>query len=173
MKKFLKRILLLLIIPYCILCFLDIALSKYVSNLQRFPAENEVWNDIYISSINSECVILGSSRAWVHFSPKIIYENSGITTYNLGEDGSDILRQYIRFKEYIKYNESPNKVILNVDLFSLKPNVIPHYSFYPYIFCNKDVLGYLKEWNYLNFNKAKFLIPMIRYLEYTRKYIAS
>ena len=153
-----------LFIPYIIVFSFDISISKHLEKIQRFPADNEIWNDIYKSRINSEYIILGSSRAWVHISPKIITENLHTSAYNLGEDGSNILRQYLRFKEYINYNIHPNKIILNVDIYSLTRSTFPQYHYYPYMLLNTRILRLLNELGYNEFNKVDFLVPLIRYL---------
>jgi len=166
MKKYIIKIALFLICPLAITFTLDVIISNQLKNVKDFPCENEVWNDIYSSSINAKIAILGSSRAWVHFDPKIINDSLNTQCYNLGEDGSNILLQYLRYKEYTAFNPHPKLVIISIDMWSLKnyDNGYPTNRYYPYMLWNTRMHENLKKFNKEGYNKSKFFLPMLRYL---------
>jgi hypothetical protein len=166
MKKFILKTILFIICPLLVAIILDIPISNQLKNVKDFPCENEVWNDIYNSSIKAEIAILGSSRAWVHFDPKIISDSLNTQCYNFGEDASNILLQYIRYKEYTTFNLKPKLVIISIDMWTFinRNNGYPTNRYYPYMLWNTRVFNILKGYNKEGYNKNKFFIPMLRYL---------
>ena len=170
MKKFLLKTSLIIVIPFIIALCLDIIISNILKETKLFPVENEVWNDIYDSKAEAELIILGSSRAWVHFDTEIIDKNLNIKSYNLGEDGSNILQQYIRYKELISFNPLPKKVILAVDIYSFRDEKFPTYRFYPYVLGNFRILNHLSSLNIDGIDgidEIIFYVPLIRYFNRT------
>jgi hypothetical protein len=166
MRRFIKKVLLFLIFPICLALPLDIYISNQLKYIKDFPCEIEVLNDIYRSNINAEIAIFGSSRAWVHFDPKIIDDLLNVESYNFGEDGSNILQQYLRYKEYIAFNPAPKTIILSIDMWTLKnkDNSYPPQGYYPYMLWNTRMFENLNIFNKVGSNKGKFHIPMLRYL---------
>lgn len=75
-------------------------------------------NRLVDGQINAEIVITGSSRALVHYDPRLIQAVTGRTTYNLGRNGSQTDLQLAVLKTYLKHNAKPQVVIHNLDLFS-------------------------------------------------------
>ena len=70
MKKNIKYFL-LFVTPIVLFSYsIDLFISKYLkkSNVAAF-GEYSVWNDVFEGKINSDVLIYGSSRAWVHISP--------------------------------------------------------------------------------------------------------
>jgi hypothetical protein len=167
MRKFVSKISLFLFVPILLSILLDIFISNKLKDSKVFPCENEVWNDIYSSSINADIAVYGSSRAWVQFDPKIIADSLHVHCYNFGEDGSNIMLQYVRHKEYLRFNLPPKLIILSVDMFTFqKINIYPKNSFYPYAFFNKSVYSMLES-IHVNCNKSIFYVPLLRYLKST------
>ena len=166
MNDFLKKVLWFTLVPTIALLLMDVFISKKLQATKFFPAENEVWNDIYNGKINANIAIYGSSRAWVHYDPQIIEEITGRSAYNFGEDGSNIMLQYVRHKQYLKHNIKPKKVILSVDMWTIRENVntYPTQRFYPYMLFKNDVLNLLKKEN-IEFNTALFYTPMLRFVK--------
>ena len=166
MRKFIFNISIFIIIPTIIFLSFDVFVSNKLKSKIDFPAENEVWNDIYSSSINANIAILGSSRAWVHFNPKIIDSILNENSYNFGEDGANFILQYIRYKEYIANNPSPKLVVISLDLWTLKKNDngYPTNRYYPYMLGNTRVYNFLEGIGKVGYNKNKFFIPSLRYL---------
>jgi len=163
MKKFLLKTSLIILIPFIIALSLDIFISNILKETKLFPVENEVWNDIYSSKADAELIIIGSSRAWVHFDTEIIDKNLSTKSYNLGVDGSNILQQYIRYKEFISFNHFPKKVILAVDIYSFSNEKFPDIKYYPYVLGNFRVLNHLSSLNIDEIDEIIFYVPLIRY----------
>lgn len=165
MKQFSKKIF-SFIFPILILVFpLDIALSHFLKQSSGYQGEYEIWNDIYASKINSEIVIYGSSRAWVHIDPEILYDSLNLRSYNLGIDGHNFWLQYLRHIEYLKHNKKPKKIILSVDAFSLqKRDELYNYAqFLPYMLFNRNIYNFTKS--YTGFKTIDYFFPFIRYFE--------
>ena len=134
MRIFISRLLLFCLLP---LPLLFVAARLTDSGLKRSHsflfAE---WNDIYSGSINADAIILGSSRAWVQFSPRILDTALGINSYNLGMDGASFEVQYERLKIYLKHNKKPECIIqeTSVNTTFSKAEELPHYQqFLPYL----------------------------------------
>ena len=103
--------------------FFDVSISKNLKNSNRF-AEKEypTWNAIYEGKVNSDLLIFGSSRAWIHIDPTMISDSLGISSYNLGIDGHNFWLQNLRYRELLKYNKMPKFIICSLDYFTLKKN---------------------------------------------------
>jgi hypothetical protein len=118
MKKFLLKVIITLSSFYVILYFLDYIVEEGIknSNNEEMPS----WNQLFSGSINDDLVIMGSSRAYVHFDPKAIERLSGISTYNLGLNGSRFYSQKAKLDWYLKFNKKPKVLIWVVDLHSFE-----------------------------------------------------
>ena len=79
-----------------------------------------VWNQIVDGVINADIVITGSSRALVHYDPRLISERTGLTVFNIGLNGSQTDMQLARLKTYLAHNSRPKLVIHNLDLYSFQ-----------------------------------------------------
>jgi hypothetical protein len=79
-----------------------------------------VFNRIMEGRINSDILISGSSRAMVHYDPRIIEAATGVSVYNIGLNGSQTDMQLALLKTYLRHNRKPRVVIHNLDLFSFQ-----------------------------------------------------
>jgi hypothetical protein len=128
MLRFIRRLSLFLLIPlpflYGLQYVVDSGLRK--SNGAMFAE----WNDIYSGRINTDTIVMGSSRAWVHYDPRIL------DAYNLGIDGFPFPMQKARFDIYLKHNPKPKVVIQNMDAFILakRKDLYNHGQFLPYLY---------------------------------------
>jgi hypothetical protein len=93
------------------------------------------WNDLYNSKINADLLIMGSSRAEFHISPKILDSLLVLNSYNLGLSAWHFDMQYARFRMYLQHNKKPKYIIHNVDIygFSKRVDVADYPQFLPYI----------------------------------------
>ena len=93
------------------------------------------WNDLYNSKIKADLLIMGSSRAEFHISPKILDSLLILNSYNLGLSAWHFDMQYARFRMYLQHNPKPKYIIHNVDIygFSKRVDVIDAPQFLPYI----------------------------------------
>ncbi len=114
MKKFLISLLIFCLAPLPILFFgahvVDSGLRK-----SHYTYYDE-WNELFNGRINADLLVMGSSRAWVHFSPKILDSTLNLNCYNLGLDGSPFELQYKRFKMYLQHNKKPRYIVQEVGL---------------------------------------------------------
>lgn len=143
---------------YFLALFIDSGLRKTKSG--NFAE----WNDIYNSNINADLIVLGSSRAWVHISPKILDSILLINSYNLGIDGYNFEMQYNRFKIYLQHNKKPKYTINSLDIssFDRRKDLYMHTQFLPYLndsLIRSAVKGYEGELNALH-----YYIPMFKYI---------
>lgn len=163
MKKFVRKIAGFLL-PIFILAYpIDYFLSANLKKSNQF-AEGEylVWNAIYDRRIDADIAIYGSSRAWHHFDPQIIEDSLAATAYNFGIDGHNFWLEYLRHKEYLRYNKKPKLILLSVDVFSLekKPELFNADQFLPYLF-RKDVRDFTSS--YKGFSWFDYRLPLLRY----------
>ena len=93
------------------------------------------WNDLYNSKIKADLLIMGSSRAEFHISPKILDSLLVLNSYNLGLSAWHFDMQYARFRMYLQHNPKPKYIIHNVDVygFSKRADVADSPQFLPYI----------------------------------------
>ena len=77
-----------------------------------------VTNRIVAGQINADIIITGSSRALVHYDPRIIGYGLGLSAFNLGRNGSQTDLQLAVLRTYLAHNKKPALVIHNLDLFS-------------------------------------------------------
>lgn len=83
---------------------------------ETWPTTN-TYEDFYRLEKNSaDVLILGSSHAVSCINPQIIYDNYGITSYNLGCGQQSVLVTYYWLREALKY-QSPKAVILETYTF--------------------------------------------------------
>lgn len=118
MKRFITDI----VIVIGFLCVGSIGIDYGMSKaLQKSQARMFVgWNDILHKHIDADLVILGSSRAWVHYDPHILDSILRINSYNLGIDGGRFLKQQLKYNIYKQYQALPKLIVLNIDyLFGL------------------------------------------------------
>lgn len=163
MKKFVLKLVYLLA-PLVLLSFpLDYLISKTLKEDHSFPGEFEVWNDIYRGTAHCDIAIYGSSRAWVQIDSEIIENATGKRVYNFGIDGHNFRLQYLRHLEYLKNNNKPDRILLNVDVFTLeqRKDLYQQEQFLPYMLWNMNIKKYTAH--YRGFNKSDYYIPLLRY----------
>jgi hypothetical protein len=158
---FLKKLLFFIIPIILVSLLLDFVVTSGLKKSQNYDFRE--WNDLYQGKINSDLIINGSSRAWVHISPQIIDTKLSLNSYNLGIDGHNFYMQYCRFLEYCHYNKPPKYIIQSVDLFTLfkRKDLYNKTQFLPY-FDKKNIRKYTKS--YLGFSNSDYYLPFYRYL---------
>lgn len=126
-------------------------------------AELPTWNALIDGKINSEIVVYGSSRAWVHINPAIISRILIKTSYNLGMDGHPFPLQYFRHRLLMQRNQKPKLIIQCLDTNSLTKleDLYNHKQFLPYILWNQEFMDATA--NYNGFKYLDYKIPLIRY----------
>lgn len=164
MKKLLKK-LLIFVCPIIVLAYpADWFISKGLAHSVYSDGEIETWTDIYTGQVNSDYVIYGSSRAWVHIDPMMIEKETGHPAYNFGMDAHNFYLQSLRHREYLRHNPKPEAIIYALDVFTLekRPDLYNLGQFLPYMLWNKDVAE--TTLTYEGFTCPDFIIPLYRYI---------
>lgn len=121
------------------------------------------WNALYEGRINSDLLILGNSRAWVHFSPAIIDSVTQYDSYNLGLDGHNFFLTNTRYEEYLTYNTKPRVIIQEVSFRTLekRPDLFNYAQFHPYL-DQESLVEALKT--YRGYSEWDRLVPFHKYV---------
>ena len=117
---------------------------------------------IFNKSINADIIIMGSSKANVQVSPKILDTILSMNTYNLGLNGMSFGPQHLENDLYLKHNPKPKIIIQIVSngLLVKKKELFGFMRYAPYL-----NLQEVKEMNqeYKGFTFLDYYIPFIRY----------
>ena len=83
--------------------------------LARVPAVESLQSSMCQSILHQQAdvIVLGSSRARHHYSTRMIADSLGMTCYNAGIDGHDMLYAYVVFRSMVE-RHCPRVVILDV-----------------------------------------------------------
>ncbi len=92
-------------------------------------------NAIMSGQVNAQVVISGSSRALVHYDPRIIQSITGLSAFNLGRNAAQTDMQWAFLKAYLRHNAKPRVVIHNLDPYSfvLTREVFDPGQYLPYL----------------------------------------
>ena len=163
MRRFFFKLATFFIPAFLIAYSLDLYISNSFKKTNMAFGEYEVWNDIYNGNVNADIAIFGSSRAWLHFNPKLFESRLNKSTYNLGLDGHNFWLQYLRYKEYFKFNKHPETIIYSVDVFSLRKrkDLYNKKQFLPYMLWNYDIYKFTRSYD--GFSIGDYFVPLLRY----------
>ena len=164
MKKFLLKIALFFCSVSIIAIASDIWISKTLATSESYAmGDAKIWNDILDKEINDEVLIYGSSRAWRHFDPEVIEQETGMQAYNFGVDGHAFDIQHLRHELYLKYNKAPKVIIYSVDVNTLgmQKGLYNDEQFLPFFYSDSLFNAYTKK--YTNFSSTEYHIPLTRY----------
>jgi len=94
-----------------------------------------VLNAIANGMINTEMLICGSSRGYVHYNPVILEKTTEISCYNISANGSDLGVQLPILKWYLEKNRTPRFLVQNIDVFTeeIDPVIYEPFKFLPYL----------------------------------------
>lgn len=137
MRKLLLNILLFVIILLVPLCVADYIKTKEYRSKDFYPFST--WNDIVDGKLNSDTWILGSSRAWVQYNPRILDSILDISSYNLGGNAQFLFLNLQSCEIARAYNPKPKYILLDLFYSSLTMEEAPvsRYVYMPYIFKHK------------------------------------
>lgn len=164
MKRFLNTILLLLGILFVLNAVLDVCFTRSFRHSQNLMYD--AWNRIIYDSIDADLLVMGSSRAWVQYDPKIMDSLLSVNSYNLGLNGSHVRRQIVKCKVYLHYQQKkPSLLIVNLDYFGNwgKDGGSGGYQreqYYPYL-ANPYMRKLIREQE--PFGIGELYVPMYRY----------
>lgn len=116
MRKFLIK-LVLFVLPILLIAYpIDVLISK---NLYRTGSEFGDLPEIkrvHDGNINADILVVGSSRAEVHFNTNILEQELGLSAFNLGIGGGDWNLIRHRIDKYLENNTPPKYLIANIDV---------------------------------------------------------
>ena len=106
------------------------------------------YNELFLNEGNAyDVLFLGSSRAEMHFNPKVFDEITGLNSYNMGISGASPKISLALLKTYCNQHQKPKCIVFNIDYFSLQNdtdrlNDFPRY--FPYL-CNTFLRNQLNQ----------------------------
>lgn len=161
MKKFLLHIFLFSCILLVIAFVYDTILTRKAMSLRTSPFAT--WNDIFQHNIHSDVLIMGSSRAYVHFNPAVLDTILHVNSYNLGMNGRTADSQIKKYHVYRQQgNPAPKLIIYEVSHKTMeKSNGYERKQFLPYL--HNDCLWELYH-EQEGFSLSTRWIPCWRYL---------
>lgn len=142
----------------------DFWISKTLARSESYAmGDAKVWHDILDVQINDDILIYGSSRAWRHFDPQFIEQQTGLSAYNFGVDGHAFDIQYLRHELNLKYNKLPRVIIYSVDVNTLGSprGLYNDEQFLPFFYADNLFNNYTKK--YVNFSFVDYKMPLLRY----------
>ena len=134
MKRFIIKIVLIAIAILTPLYIADIIMTRNFRSRDYYPFTT--WNDIIEGRLNSDMWVLGSSRAWVQYNPKVLDSILETKSYNLGCN-AEMLRPEIQCCDIaLSYNPTPKYILLDLFCNSLTMELTPRckYIYIPYIY---------------------------------------
>ena len=160
MKEFLIKVVCTLFVFLILIYGLDFIIQEGIRGLSY--SDIRKWDEVIEGDIDAEIIILGSSRALVHFDPRIIEIKSGKSCYNLGVDGNKYEVQKKILELYLAHNDSPKILYWSIDLGMFKPvdGVYEYEQFIPY-WSDKIVQEILALNRGLNMSYLNY--PIVRY----------
>jgi len=162
MRKFVLRIILFCLVPLVLLIPLSMIVDKGLQKSRHFYFSE--WNDLYAGRIQADMLFMGSSRAWVHFSPQIFDSAYHLNSYNLGLDGTTVDMQLERFHIYLRHNRKPRYIIQEVGLHTaiLRQKELPQYAqLLPYL--SDTAIWRIYKKQYENASLAERYFPLFKY----------
>ena len=163
MKKFLLMICLFFGLLYWLAWGVDFFITRQFEKVDASPFAN--WNDIYNSDIQADVLIMGSSRAYVQFNPRILDSVLQVNSYNLGMDGRAVESQVIKYHIYRrKQKTKPQLVLFEVYQGTMDvSNGYQRLQFVPYL---TDANLWWQTRRLEGFSWADDVIPCWRYRNY-------
>lgn len=159
MKKFILTSLFFFLGLYFFLLIPDVILTAKVKHTPF--NDGSVWGRIVNGEMDYELLIFGSSRAWVHYNPRIIDSVLSVNSYNLGRDGKKLDVSALMYNIYTKHNKKPKALIVDYYFMSMeKSDAYKREQFYPYLL-NKDIWNSFHKIHQLNVLDRFF--PMAKY----------
>jgi hypothetical protein len=94
---------------------LDQVLGLTMSKLAPLQKQDTRIQKIINHEINSDIIILGSSRALNNYSPQALQKGTGKTCYNLGFSGSNVIFHEEILKLVLSKSKKPELIVYNID----------------------------------------------------------
>ena len=160
MRRFLLKIIVIVLCILVPLIIADYAMSKNYQNRNYYPFTT--MTDIVEGRLDSDLWVLGSSRAWVQYNPIILDSILDISSYNLGMNAQFLVPEILSYRIACEYNKKPKYILLDLMCNSLTTDTPPitRYFLMPYI--NKTEVRKAITGN-STFTSAYLYIPYYRF----------
>lgn len=116
------------LILYCfsVVAIATLSAFMFYSNLYGYLKVNDSYVNHTIkytkTSSKNDILFVGSSRVWVHVNPNQIDSITGLSSYNLALDGTNIVEHQMLIYSYLKHHPKPKYIFLNLDFLELDVN---------------------------------------------------
>ena len=133
MRKFLRQTLFFALGLLLLATLFDVVMTTRAFRMKIPPYAS--WNDLYRRNINADLLIMGSSRAYVHFNPAILDTILHTNSYNLGMNGRAADSQILRYKVFRhRGNPKPKLIVYEVSHGTMQvSNGFERTQFVPYL----------------------------------------
>ncbi len=97
--------------------------------------EYDKMNQLFVDTIHSNTLLLGSSRCESHLIPGIIDSITGLSSYNAGLGGADLPVNALTLRSILSRSNHIQQVVLSIDIHNMngKNDVNSLYRFLPYL----------------------------------------
>jgi hypothetical protein len=170
MSKFLLRFLSFLVILKIFDILFAFLFTQSLQTIRYLDGDYGSINRMYNGGINTDIIMLGSSRTYLHINPEVLQTKTGLSAWNLAMDGTNFEQHKFTLEEYLLHNRMPKIVIFEADLTALdKDSLIFKKEFFlPYINYSDHTLGlFTNNWEdklfYAFFSSAPYKqqIPVV------------
>lgn len=162
MKPFVVKTLLTFVLVALLAIGLDMLITH---NLRRSDYRMyRQWNDLLLDPHSYDMLIMGSSRGWLQYDPRLLDSTLGTDSYNMGIDGRCIDAEVMRYNAYRLSHPKPKVIIQNVDYGTLMlSNGYEREQFLPYL-----QMDSIYEWTRRSegFTWKDRYLPLVRYSGY-------
>lgn len=161
MKQFLKKTSIFLLFVAIFATVTDLLVTNALQEVDKGDLAS--WNRIFNKQLTEEVLIYGSSRARVHFDPRIFKSELGVSAYNMGIDGHNFLMQKARHDAILRNNKPPKLIVLSVDYYTLnkRDELFNPNQFLPYIL-QPEIRNTTRL--YKGLDNYDYNLPMARYI---------
>ena len=164
MKKFIFQLFIFLLIIAVISYFFEYFVTFKLKSGNRYYFQAD-WHDL--KNHNSDVLIIGNSRSYVHCDPLKIQNKFNISAEVLAQNGQSIQLLWLKFKEYIRVNKFPKEIYLQFDqTFLVDKNELFGFKYYSTNFFGDRInMTSLKNWK--GYSNVYRFLPLASMEPYT------
>lgn len=175
MKKFLKHIAygLFFFVLINLLIVLKYEYPAYQAIKNKTHKNYLKWNSIHTNKNTYDLIILGSSRCYTGFNPKVIDSGLNIESFNMGTSAQDIAESYYSLVEILEY-QKPKYVVLGTFL-NLSDDTHDYYQIFSnasFFKSSKNKFDLVTD-GYGSEGIANYLIPLMKFNNYIKQDLMS
>lgn len=78
------------------------------------------YNDMFLDSMRYDVLFMGSSRAEMHYNPRIFDSITGLSSYNIGISGATPKINFAFLKAFCASHPAPQYLVYDIDFYGLK-----------------------------------------------------